>query len=153
MINLEIKILRFLNDHILNILRKDLTLFSKGIIYIPGRTSPEPDLDFEDHLWHFRQKWKKLYSRIFREHSDLYWYFCDRNHFITEQNFSSIGDIIRATEHQLLDVNLTRDICHFTRHLIRNTIHLQEVQATEQSRLHRAHSLFEEEFESQSSSR
>ena len=147
MINLETKILRFLNDHILNKLRKDLTLLSKGLIYIPGRISPEPDLEFEDYLRHFRQKWKKLYSRIFREHSDLYWYFCDRNHFSTEQNFNSIGDIIWATEHQLLDINFTRDICHFTRHIIRNTIHLQGVQATEQSRFDRAHSLFEEEFE------
>ena len=147
MINLEIKILRLLNDHILNKLRKDLTLFSRDLVYIPGRTSPEPDLEFEDYLWHFRQKWKKLYSRIFREHSDLYWYFCDRNHFYTEQNLNSIEDILWATERQLLDVNLTRDICHFTRHIIRDTLHLQELQITEKSRIDRAHSLFEEEFE------
>jgi len=141
MINLEIKILRFLNDSFLNKLRRDLALLSRSFIYIQGRTS------FEDYLRHFRRKWRKLYSRIFREHSDLYWYFCSRNHFITEQNLNSIGDILWATERQLLDVNLTRDICHFTRHIIRDTLHLQELQVTEKSRIDRAHSLFEEEFE------
>jgi len=152
MINLEVKILRFLNDPILNNLRKDLTLFSKGLIYIRGRASPESNLKFEDYLRHFRRKWRKLYLRLFKEHSNIYWYFCDRNHFNTEQNFNSIRDIFWATEHQLLDVNFTRDICHFTRHIIRDTLHLQNLQDTESSRIDRAHSLFEEEFEEDSTS-
>jgi len=147
MINLEIKILRFLNDSTLNELRKELTLFSKGFIYIRGRASPESNPKFEDYLCHFRQKWRKLYLRIFKEHCDLYCYFCDRNHFNTKRNCNSIGDIIWATECQLADVNFTRDICHFTRHIIRNTLHLQKLQDTESSRISRAHSLFEEEFE------
>jgi len=147
MINLEIKILRFLNDPILNKFRKDLTLFSKGIIYIQGKALPEPNLEFKAYLQHFERKWRKLYLRIFREHSHLYWYFCDRSHFNTEQNLNSIGDIIRATEHQLFDVNFTRDICQLTRQIIRNTLHLQKLQDTEASRIDRAHSLFEEEFE------
>jgi len=146
--NLEIKILRYLNDPILNIHRKDLLLLSKGLIYLRGKKSPETNLGFENYLRYFLRKWKKLYSRIFQEHSCLYWYFsCRDNHFKLEQDLKSIGDITWATECQLYGINLTRDICHFARHILRDTIHLQEIQDTEELRINRAHSLVAEEFE------
>jgi len=147
MINLELKILRYLNDPVLNNYRKDLFLFNKGVVYLPGKASPEEDLKFEDHLHHYSRKWRKLYTRIFKKHSDLYWYFCQNNHFNTEQNLLSIGDITWASENQLFDVNLTRDICHLVRHFIQNTIHLQKIQHTEESRVNLARKLFYEEFD------
>jgi len=148
MINLEIKILRYLNDPILNKYRKELNLFNKGVVFLPGKDHPEENLKFEDLLKHFYRKWTKLYTRVYNTHCDLYWYFCKDNHFNTEQNLLCIGDIIWASENQLYDVNLTRDICHFARQFIRVSINLQNIQPTEEFRINLASSLFYEEFES-----
>jgi len=68
MINLELKILRYLNDPILNNYRKDLFLFNKGVIYLPGKALPEEDLKFEDLLHHYFRKWKRLHTRIYKKH-------------------------------------------------------------------------------------
>jgi len=148
--NLETKILRFLNDPILNKYRKDLFLFSKGSIYIPGKESPKINPQFKDHLHHYLRKWKILYTRIFNSHCDLYWYFCQFNRFNIDRNVLSIGDILWVTRSQLIDINCTRDICHITRQFIRNTIHLQNTQLTEETRIHQASILFNEEFEKDS---
>jgi len=147
MINLELKILRYLNDPVLNNYRKDLFLFNKGVVYLPGKALPEEDLKFEDLLHHYSRKWKRLYTRIYKKHSNLYWYFCRDNHFKTNRNLLSIGDIFWASENQLNDVNLTRDICYFARHFIGNTIHLQNIQPTEELCINLASSLFHEEFD------
>ena len=146
--NLESKLLRYLNDPALNKYRKDINIFSKGIIFNPVTKSPKENPKFEDFLFHYIQKWKRLYSRIHRSHHDLYKHFRSYNRFNLDRNLASIGDILWASSNQLLDINFSRDICHFTREIIRGTIHLQKIQTREESRINLASELLNEEFES-----
>jgi len=146
--NLESKLLRYLNDPILNKYRKDINIFSKGIIFNPVTKSPKKNPKFEDYLHHYIQKWKRLYNRISRSHRELYKHFRSYNRFNLDQNLSSIGDILWVSNNQLSDINFSRDICHLTRELIRGTIRLQKIQSTEESRVNLARELFIEEFES-----
>jgi len=152
MINLEIKILRFLNDPILNKYRKNLFLLSKGSIHTPGKESPKVNPQFKDYLHHYLRKWKILYTRIYSSHCDLYWYFVQDNRFITDRNVLSIGDILWATRSQLIEINFIRDICHFTRHFIRHSFHLQNIQLREEACIKQASILYNHEFEQDSGS-
>jgi len=145
--NLESKLLRYLNDPVLNKYRKDINTFSKGIIFNPVTKSPKENPNFEDFLFHYIQKWKRLYSRIHRSHHELYKHFRSYNRLNLDRNLRSIGDILWASSHQLLDINFSRDICHFTREFIRGTIHLQKIQPREESRINLASELLNEEFE------
>jgi len=145
--NLETKLLHYLNDPVLNTYRKDINLFSKGIIFKPVTASPKVNPKFEDYFYHYIQKWKRLYARIYRSHRELYRHFRRYNKFNIDQNLLSIGDILWVTNNQLSDINFSRDICYFSREFIRGTIRLQTIQAAEESRVNLAHELINEEFE------
>jgi len=144
--NLESKLLRYLNDPVLNKYRKDINIFSKGIIFNPVTKSPKENPKFEDFLFHYIQKWKRLYIRIQRSHHELYKHFRSYNRFNLDRNLKSIGDILWVSRNQLSDINFSRDICHLTRELIRGTIHLQKIQPTEESRVSLASELLNEQF-------
>jgi len=148
--NLETKLLHYLNDPVLNNYRKDINLFSKGIILNPVTASPKENPKFEDYFYHYIQKWKRLYTRIHRSHCDLYNFFRSYNRFNIDQNLLSIGDILWVlTNNQLSDINFSRDVCYFTREFIRGIISLQKIQSTEESRINIASTLFHEEFENE----
>jgi len=146
--NLETKLFRYLNDPVLNNYRKDINIFSKGIIFNPVTATPKENPKFEDYLYHYIQKWKRLYYRIYRSHRDLYRHFRSYNRLNIEQNLRSVGDILWVSNNQFSDINFSRDICHFTRELIRGTIRLQKIQSTEESRVNLARELLNQEFES-----
>jgi len=148
--NLETKLLHYLNDPILNNYRKDINLFSKGVILNPTTASLKVNPTFEDYFYHYIQKWKRLYARIYRSHRELYRHFRRYNRFNIDRTSLSIGDILWVSKNQLSDINFSRDICYFSRELIRGNIHLQTIQATEESRINLARELIIEELENNS---
>jgi len=145
--NLESKLLRYLNDPVLNKYRKDINIFSKGIILNPITKSQKENPKFEDFLYYYIQKWKRLYIRIQQSHHDLYKHFRSYNRFNLDRNLKSIGDILWVSNNQLSDINFSRDICHLAREFIRSTIHLQKIQSAEESRVNLACELLNEQFE------
>jgi len=118
---LEVHLLRYINDLDLNYHIDELQLLSEGEACINRVYRPVGFIPLEQLTRHFEYKWEVVSLRLRIAHSALYDFFNSENLYNFVEIPRSHEEVTQKTEKRLLQIELTRDICHITLQLIRNT--------------------------------
>jgi len=117
---LEIYLLRYINDQDLDKHIEELQLLHEGEAYINRTYQLVGEVPIHQLIRHFHYKWEVLSLRLRIAHSMLYDSFNSENLYNFDEEPHTREEIVQATARRLSKIELTKQICYITLHLIQN---------------------------------
>jgi len=125
--NLASKILYFLNDNQLNSLRRDIRTLIQGEIAIQGHYQTSDSLTTTEFIRYFNSQWVGILLRLRIAHPEIHDFFRYSEHLLDfDEQPSSREEIIQISNHQLSELNLTRDIAFLVFQILESSISIEE---------------------------
>jgi len=125
--NLASKILYFLNDNQLNSLRRDIRTLIQGEIVIQGHYQTSDSLTTTEFIRYFNSQWVGILLRLRIAHPEIHDFFRYSEHLLDfDEQPSSREEIIQISNHQLSELNLTRDIAFLVFQILESSISIEE---------------------------
>jgi len=125
--NLVSKILYFLNDNQLNSLRREIRTLIQGEIVIQGHHQTSDSLTTTELIKYFNSKWVGTLLRLRIAHPEIHDFFRYSEHLLDfDEQPSSREEAIQISNHQLSELNLTRDIAFLVFQILESSISTEE---------------------------
>jgi len=125
--NLASKILYFLNDNQLNSLRREIRTLIQGEIFIQGHHQTSDSLTTTEFIKYFNSKWVGTLLRLRIAHPEIHDFFRYSEHLLDfDEQPSSREEAIQISNHQLSELNLTRDIAFLVFQILESSISTEE---------------------------
>jgi len=121
--NIAPKILLFLNDTQLNSLRRDIRALIQGEIFLQGQYQTSDNLTTTEFIKYFNSKWVGTLLRLRIAHPEIHDFFrYSENLLDFNEQPSSREEAIQISNHQLSELNLTRDIAFLVFEILESSI-------------------------------
>jgi len=125
--NIAPKILSFLNDTQLNSLRRDIRALIQGEIFLQGQYQSSDNLTTTELIKYFNLKWVRTLLRLRIAHPEIHDFFrYSENLLDFNEQPSSREEAIQISNHQLSELNLTRDIAYLVFEILESSISFEE---------------------------
>ena len=125
--NIAPKILFFLNDNQLNSLRRDIRALIQGEIFLQGQYQTSDNLTTTEFIKYFHSKWVGILLRLRIAHPEIHDFFrYSENLLDFNEQPSSREEAIQISNHQLSELNLTRDIAFLVFEILESSISPEE---------------------------
>jgi len=125
--NLTSKILLFLNDNHLNSLRREIRTLIQGGILIQGYYQNSDTLNTTEFIKYFNLKWVGILLRFRIAHPEIHDFFRYSEHLLDfDEQPSSREEAIQISNHQLSELNLTRDIAFLVFQILESSTSTEE---------------------------
>jgi len=125
--NLTSKILSFLNDTQLNSLRREIRSLIQGDISIQGHYQTSDSLTTTEFIKYLNLKWVGILLRLRIAHPEIHDFFrYSENLLDFDEQPSSREEAIQISNHQLSELNSTRDIAFLVFQILDASISTEE---------------------------
>jgi len=125
--NIAPKILFFLNDTQLNSLRRDIRALIQGEIFLQGQYQTSDNLTTTEFIKYFNSKWVGTLLRLRIAHPEIHDFFrYSENLLDFNEQPSSREEAVQISNHQLSELNLTRDIAFLVFEILESSISSEE---------------------------
>ena len=125
--NLASKILYFLNDNQLNLLRREIKAFHQGEILLQGQYQSSDNLNTRDFIKYFHSKWVGTLLRLRIAHPEIHDFFRYSEYLLDfNEEPSSREEAVQISNIQLSELNLTRDIAYLVFQILESSISFEE---------------------------